>query len=183
MYIAKQLKEKNIAEYLLYMWQVEDIIRAHSLNIDQLKESYLKKFQLKDAEQKALEEWYQHLIDMMHAEGIETKGHLQINKNIIILLTDLHNELLKSTKFPFYTATYYKALPYIVELRNKGQNKDTFELKTCFEALYGVMMLRLQQKVISKETDLAIADITKLIASLSDYYRQDVNGELNFEQQ
>ena len=37
MYIAKQLKEKNIAEYLLYMWQVEDIIRAHSLNIDQLK--------------------------------------------------------------------------------------------------------------------------------------------------
>ena len=87
MYIAKQLKEKNIAEYLLYMWQVEDIIRAHSLNIDQLKESYLKKFQLKDAEQKALEEWYQHLIDMMHAEGIETKGHLQINKNIIILLT------------------------------------------------------------------------------------------------
>ena len=183
MYIAKQLKEKNIAEYLLYMWQVEDIIRAHSLNIDQLKESYLKKFQLKDAEQKALEEWYQHLIDMMHAEGIETKGHLQINKNIIILLTDLHNELLKSTKFPFYTATYYKALPYIVELRKKGQNKDTFELETCFEALYGVMMLRLQQKVISKETDLAIADITKLIASLSDYYRQDVNGKLNFEQQ
>ena len=99
------------------------------------------------------------------------------------MLTDVHNELLKSTKFPFYTATYYKALPYIVELRNKGQNKDTFELETCFEALYGVMMLRLQQKVISKETDLAIADITKLIASLSDYYRQDVNGELNFEQQ
>ena len=181
MYIAKQLKEKNIAEYLLYMWQVEDIIRAHTLDIDKLKESYLKQFGLQGNELKTLEEWYQNLIDMMHAEGIETKGHLQINKNIIILLSDLHNELLKSTKFPFYTAAYYKALPFIVELRNKGQNKDAYELETCLEALYGVMMLRLQKKPIGQETERAIADITKLIVSLSDYYRQDVKGELNFE--
>ena len=28
--IAQQLKEKNIAEYLIYMWQEEDLIRARS---------------------------------------------------------------------------------------------------------------------------------------------------------
>ncbi|RKW59613.1 MAG: DUF4924 family protein, partial [Prevotella sp.] len=28
MYIAKQLREKSIAEYILYMWQIEDLIRA-----------------------------------------------------------------------------------------------------------------------------------------------------------
>ncbi|MBR2242341.1 MAG: DUF4924 family protein, partial [Prevotella sp.] len=28
MYIAKELRKKNIAEYLLYMWQVEDLLRA-----------------------------------------------------------------------------------------------------------------------------------------------------------
>ena len=27
--IARQLKEKNIAEYLIYMWQEEDLIRAN----------------------------------------------------------------------------------------------------------------------------------------------------------
>ena len=27
--IAQQLKEKNIAEYLIYMWQEEDLIRAN----------------------------------------------------------------------------------------------------------------------------------------------------------
>ena len=26
MFISKQLKENNIAEYLIYMWQVEDMI-------------------------------------------------------------------------------------------------------------------------------------------------------------
>ena len=28
MIIARQKKQENIAEYLLYMWQIEDIIRA-----------------------------------------------------------------------------------------------------------------------------------------------------------
>ena len=27
--IAQQLKERNIAEYLIYMWQEEDLIRAN----------------------------------------------------------------------------------------------------------------------------------------------------------
>lgn len=181
MYIAEQLKKKNIAEYLLYMWQVEDIVRAHSLDIEKLKESYLKQFQAEGEQAKSLEEWYKNLIDMMRAEGIQTQGHLQVNKNIVIFLTDLHNELLKSSKFPFYTAAYYKALPFIVELRNKSQNKEVPELETCFEVLYGVMMLRLQQKPIGEETLRAIADITKLVAMLSDYYKQDKEGTLNFE--
>ena len=60
---------------------------------------------------------------MMKEEGIQEGGHLQINRNIILWLTDLHNQLLQSSKFPFYTAAYYKALPYIVELRNKGGDK------------------------------------------------------------
>ena len=29
--IAQQLKEKNIAEYLIYMWQEEDLIQCQSL--------------------------------------------------------------------------------------------------------------------------------------------------------
>lgn len=108
-------------------------------------------------------------------------GHLQINRNIILWLTDLHNQLLQSSKFPFYTAAYYKALPYIVELRNKGDKKDVSELENCFDALYGVMLLRLQHKPISDETAKAVADITKLLAMLSDYYKQDKAGELKFE--
>ena len=31
MKIASQKRKENIAEYLLYMWQIEDIIRANGL--------------------------------------------------------------------------------------------------------------------------------------------------------
>ena len=37
MYIASQKRKENIAEYLLYMWQIEDMIRANGLDIDRIK--------------------------------------------------------------------------------------------------------------------------------------------------
>ena len=88
----------------------------------------------------AMREWYTNLITMMGEEGVREKGHLQINKNVIINLTELHNALSSSPKFPFYSAAYFKALPFIVELRNKNGKKDEPELETCFEALYGCLL-------------------------------------------
>ncbi len=34
MIIAQQKRKENIAEYLLYLWQVEDLLRACKLDID-----------------------------------------------------------------------------------------------------------------------------------------------------
>ena len=39
MFISKQLKQQNIAEYLIYMWQVEDLIRAYGCNVEQIRQS------------------------------------------------------------------------------------------------------------------------------------------------
>ena len=96
-------------------------------------------------------------------------------------MTNLHLRLLKSPKFPYYEAAYYKVLPYIVELRAKGANKEEPELETCFDALYGMLMLRLQQKKINAETLKAKEAITTLLSMLSDYYYQDKAGTLEFE--
>ena len=126
-------------------------------------------------------EWYTNLIEMMRSEQVQEKGHLQINKNMIILLTDLHLQLLNSPKFPFYSAAYYKALPYIVEIRARNNNRDLPELESCFEILYGVMLLKMQKKAVSADTQKAVADISKLLGMLSDYYMQDKQGNLKFD--
>lgn len=181
MYIAKQLKEKNVAEYLLYMWQVEDLIRVNHLDIEELKVNYISRFNPSPEQEKEMVEWYANLIEMMRSEQVQEKGHLQINKNIIILLTDLHLQLLNSPKFPFYSAAYYKALPYIVEIRARNNNRDLPELESCFEILYGVMLLKMQKKAVSADTQKAVADISKLLGMLSDYYIQDKQGNLKFD--
>ena len=124
MIIAKKLKEQNVAEYLLYMWQVEDLLRSVSLDVDQLEDSYLSRFQLEGEQKAELRQWYDVLAEMMRSEGVEEKGHLQICKNVLIWLEDLHRQLLRSPKYPIYSATYYKALPFIVELRNKTKDAN-----------------------------------------------------------
>ena len=125
-------------------------------------------------------DWYSNLIRMMTQEGCRESGHIQINKVVMQNLIELHQQLLSSQKFPFYNAEYYKVLPFIVELRNKG-DKNLNEIETCFDALYGVMMLRLRKKEISENTAMAIKEISTFIGMLSDYYKKDKTEGLEFE--
>lgn len=179
MKIAQALKEKNIAEYLLYMWQVEDLIRANDCDPDKLKANVIAQFPVED--RPALEEWYGNLVEMMRAEGVKERGHLQINRNVLQELTELHARLLASTRYPFYNAAYFKALPFIVELRQKNGHKDEPELETCFEALYGVLLLRLQKKEITPATETALKAMSSFLSMLANYYARDRKGELDLD--
>lgn len=181
MIIAEKLRKENIAEYLLYMWQVEDIIRAYGCSLSRLKSEYISRFELPDVEKfEEMVDWYGYLIRMLNEEGKREKGHLTINEILVKDLGDLCSQLLASPKFPFFNAEYYKVLPFIVELRNRG-DKDVSEIETCLNALYGVMMLRLQNKEVSPQTLNAVKEITTFLGMLSDYYIKDKTEGLVFD--
>lgn len=180
MFIAKELRKKSIAEYLLYMWQVEDIIRAMGCSLPLIRKAYISKFTDYTDEQKEDEiDWFGNLVRMMNEEGKRDQGHLNINDIIVRDLVDLHQRLLQSNRFPIYNAEYYKVLPFIVELRGKG-DKNISEIETCLDALYGIMMLRMQKKEISPETEHAIKEISTFIGMLSDYYLKNETEGLDF---
>ena len=181
MYISQELRKSNIAEYLLYMWQIEDTIRAFDCSLSRIRHEYIDRFDYTDEQKEDVADWFGHLIRMMNEEGCREKGHLQINRVTLQQLVDLHAQLLDSSKFPFYQAEYYKVLPYIVELRNKGAHREENEIETCLNSLYGVMMLRLQKKEITPDTQHAVKEITTLIGMLSDYYKKDREEGLEFE--
>jgi len=83
---------------------------------------------------------------MMRLEWVQKSGHLQINRNILNQLVQLHQKLLADPSFPEYTAEFYRTLPYIVELRAKSGDTPLGEIETCFTALYVMLMMRLQKK-------------------------------------
>ncbi|NDW10280.1 DUF4924 family protein [Dysgonomonas sp. 520] len=178
MLIAQKKKESNIAEYLLYMWQVEDLIRANGSDIDRIRKNIIDQYDQPVEVKQEIEDWYQNLIKMMELEGIKETGHLQINKNVIIELTDLHLRLLKSPQESFYIATYYNTLPFIVELRAKNPDKDIPEIETCFSAMYGYLLLKIQGREISDETQKAMSQISSLLRLLAEKYFQERKGEL-----
>ena len=181
MFVAQELRKKNIAEYLLYMWQIEDTIRAFDCSLRRIRDEWVSRFDYTDEQKEEEIDWFGNLIRMMNQEGCREKGHLQINKVTLQMLIDLHNQLLASPKFPFYNTAYYKVLPFIVELRNRGANKDENEIETCLDSLYGVMLLRLQKKTVSPDTQHAVKEITTFIGMLSDYYKKDKEEGLKFE--
>ena len=77
MITASVKKRENIAEYLLYMWQIEDIIRAYGLDSDRIQSEIIDRYSgLSDTQKKEMREWYESLIDMMRREDAEKSGHI-----------------------------------------------------------------------------------------------------------
>ncbi|MDH6535649.1 DUF4924 family protein [Parabacteroides sp. 52] len=181
MIVALQKRKENIAEYLLYMWQVEDLIRANHFDLDSISRTVIAQYDQPEEVKKEITHWYAELIDMMRGEGVMESGHIQLNKNVIIQLTDLHLRLLKAPQEMVYQAAYYKTLPYIVQLRAKSGGTDLPELETAFSAVYGFLLLRMQGKEVTAETTEAIKQISAFLATLASKYKEDANNELDLE--
>ncbi|MCQ2341747.1 MAG: DUF4924 family protein, partial [Paludibacteraceae bacterium] len=74
-------KKENIAEYILYLWQLEDYLRAFPEQASQNTE-------------------LMEIADMMLSEGIMDGGHLQLAQNALSELEELHRELAE-TEAPY----------------------------------------------------------------------------------
>lgn len=181
MFIAKQLRQQNIIEYLLYMWQIEDLLRAFGLDMDKINQKIVEPYPVSSEDKEQLYDWYESLIEMMCAENVQERGHIQLNKNIIIQLHDFHTELMKSGKDVAYNAKFYQILPLLVQLRQKQTDADISDIELCCIFLYGIMTLRMNKKEISPDTKSAQAEISVFLELLNKYYQQYVSGELTFE--
>jgi hypothetical protein len=183
MFIAQQKKKENIAEYILYMWQIEDVIRAYHFDIEILQKEIIQSSSIPVEQQLQLHGWYTSLIEMMRLENIQETGHLQFITNTLTDVVELHYALVQSGKHADYHAQLYKTLPYMTDFMNKTDAKSQIkdEIEGCFVFMYGVLLLRLQHKVLSQETEIAREQIAKLLALLSLKYRLYQQNELELE--
>jgi len=172
MIIAQEKKTTNLAEYILYMWQVEDIIRAYRFDINKIEENIIKQFDQPEDKQSEIKAWYENLIEMMRIEKIEETGHLQILKNNVNELYDYHVFLLTKGKDSAYNSQYQLALGNITEFREKSKaTQENNDIEVCLTALYGILMLKLQGKEISKDTLTAITTFSQMISELTVKYK------------
>ncbi len=181
MHTASQLKKNNICEYLLYMWQVEDLIRSLGFDMERIGRVLVdSRSYSSEAERKQVVEWYESIIDMMHSEHVAEKGHIQLNKNVLIDLEDVHLRILKSGLVPEYNAKFFHVLPLINQFRQKS-DPGLSDIELCFNFQYGILLLRLQKKEISAETLKTQVEIAKFMVLLARNYHAYSNGELDLE--
>lgn len=173
MLVAREKKKSNIAEYILYMWQIEDMLRALGLDIEQVDRHIVEAYQTDEQTKQEIHDWYDNLIAMMKQEKVEIKGHIQVLKNTVNELTELHFFLLHQGHDRQYQQLVTMAAGNLVEFRRKsGVDDSVSDVELALNALYGHLMLRLQKKEIHTETATAMESFSKIIAYLAVRYKQ-----------
>lgn len=142
-------KKENIAEYILYLWQMEDYLRAFPEHAEATLELH-------------------ELNEMMHREGIMDGGHLALAQNALAELEDLHAKLLNEDAM--YRAAIIRLQPSLNLLKAKTDNPTMSDLEACFTLLYQIMLLHLQKKPISPETASVQQQATQVLQFLSKTY-------------
>ena len=180
MLIARQKKQDNIAEYVIYMYQLEDMMRACNLDIDVVKKNIISQYKQPQDTINEMTYWYDNIIALMRNQQIEKKGHLQEVLNVVDDLNVLHLKLLRSPLHPDYKVAYQAAAPIIGQSIAITKTDGASEVEVCFEMMYMILLLRLQKKEISNDTNFAVAKISKLLAILSEKYHKNEKEGLDF---
>jgi len=172
MIIAQQKRKENIAEYLLYMYQVEDMIRANKLDLDSIEQTLISKFEVDYEVKREMREWHKTLIAMMHDEKKEEKGHLNILSNTVEQLNEMHQQILNQGIDMGYKETYNKAKVHIDALGKRSGHTKESDIQVALNGLYGLLILKLKKTPITEETSRAFETIRELVAELSSRYME-----------
>ena len=178
MLIAQQKLKENIAEYILYMWQVEDMIRACNLDIDVIQERIVNSMVDDEVIRKEIRVWYADLISKMKLEGKEKNGHLRDLDDLFIEINYLHGTLIGLLGDEKYKGIFQAAMPLIEDFKKRANTDNITEIEVCFNGLYAKLMLRLQNKPITPETEEAFNAFAQVLGYLSIKYRLMKEGKL-----
>ena len=136
----------------MYLWQMEDYLRAFPQNADVTPELH-------------------ELNEMMHREGIVESGHLQLAQNALAELEDLHAQLLDEDAM--YRAAIIRLQPSLNLLKAKTDRPTMSDIEACLLLLYQIMLLKLQKKEITPQTASVQQQATQLLTFLSRTYHDD----------
>lgn len=179
MTLAEQKLKQNVAEYILFLWQMEDLVRAVYFDpeaLDEFIRSYTPSPEAFDSEKR----WFRDLVRKMRSERVENRGHVSDVLELLFELNYLHNTLMNLLKDKTYLELYRHAKPHIDEYLQRSDGKLTNDVETCLTALYGLLVLRLKREPISGETEESMKTFSNLMAHLAHHYKLMKQGEMNF---
>lgn len=168
--VAENKKTNNIAEYIIYMYQMEDLIRSYQGNSDEIKSFVVEKYPVSEEEKSEISEWYLALLDQMKDQDILEKGHLIELKELVAELAQIHWNLIKTD--PIYFEAYGKAKPFILDavIQAAGQDLGN-EIQISLNGVYGLLLCRLLGRKVSEEQLKSADAYGDILSTLSYHYK------------
>lgn len=172
MLIPERLRNENIAEYIIYMYMMEDVIRAFQFDEDRLIDDYFKP-QLPDESFLGLyRDWLHGIIMEMKKEKIEKQGHLFQVREMINEFSYLHNLLHDVLKEQKYIDLYNQTLPVIKDFASRSNMNERSIVEVAFHSQYMKLLMKLKKDAISAETEAAFDQMRIFVAYLSERFQK-----------
>ena len=176
--IAQAKRRENIAEYILYLWQIEDLLRAVQFSPEAVYTQLIAPRNIPEEQRHIFLLWYMDIANLLRQEGKEEKGHLDHTLHLINDMNDLHLQLMKLPVGERYRQTFAKLEPELPRLRSVlGRNTNDIELG--FRALYAAMLYRLKGEGNKSAVSDTLEYISPVIAQLADMYGKVERGEID----
>lgn len=177
MIVAQEKRKTNIGEYILYMWQVEDLIRALKFDPKAIESKLVNQYQVDDSEKKEIRDWYSNLSLMLIKEQKKQWGHLQVLDNLVIELNRFHHALIAQEINPEYNRLYDDIKSDIELIRNKT-NPQHNDIEVALNTLYIILMLKMNSQEVTEGTQMAVWKFGNFIGHLSNLYKEYEAGEM-----
>lgn len=171
MNIAETKRQNNISEYIIHMYQTEDLIRAYEFKIEDIDEYVVKHIPGDESEKKELLGWYTEVMNQMKAEGLESSGHLSSVQEIVNELSIMYEEL-QSTDSAF-EEVHKSSKSHIDKNMELAKGAITSEVQICLNGVYGLLLLRMKGKNVSDELMESINAFGDILSYLSYKYKQN----------
>lgn len=154
--IAERKKLENVGEYLIYMYQMEDLIRSYQGNLEEIYTYVISHYPVPLEEKQEIKVWFGELVAQMQEENLLEKGHLKSVQKLVSQLLDLHYHLLK--KDASYAAIFHRVKPHLLEAIDAADGEEVGnEIQLCLNGVYGLLLCRLLGKKVS-DRQLEAAD-------------------------
>lgn len=179
MLIALQKRRENMAEYILYLWQVEDLLRALQFSPEAIYSTLVARIEGADEQQKEnIFNWYMQIVELLRKEGKEAQGHIDHTLHLVNDLHNLHLQLMKLPVGEHYRATYARLAAELPRLRTIMDNDDMSDTELCFRALYAAMLYRIKGSG-ERAIEDTLAVISPAIGELAAIHGKVERGEIN----
>ena len=176
--IAQSRRKENIAEYILYLWQLEDLLRALQFSPEAIYSQLVAARTVPDEQKHIILLWYMDIVNLLREEGKEQSGHLDHTLHLVADLHNLHLQLMTLPLGEHYRTTFARLAPHLPSLREKFGNREASDIEICFRPLYAAMLYG-----IKGEGEQVVADtleiVSPVVAELSAMYRKVERGEVD----
>ena len=178
--IAQAKRKENIAEYILYLWQIEDLLRALQFSPEAIYSQLVAPRDVEEEQKHIFLLWYMDIVNLLRKEGKDESGHLEHTLHLIADMHNLHLQLMHHPIGEHYRKTFARLAPQLPSLRAMVQKEAISDTELAFRALYATMLYRIKG---DKKREEAIRDtmelVSPVVAELADMYRKVERGEVD----